>query len=70
LHIRTADGVETVLSSDKRGGKRVLLASLGHEKELPVDAGGVFEGFRGVGRLVEVGSFGAQRFFVATISSS
>ena len=70
LLIDTADGVEIVLTCDKRGTKQVLLASLSHQNELPVDAGGVFEGFRGVGRLVEVGSSGGQRFFVAKISFS
>ena len=68
LLIDTVDGVEIVLTCDKRGTKQVLLASLSHQNELPFDAGGVFEGFRGVGRLVEVGSSGGQRFFVATIS--
>ena len=66
--IDTGDGTVLTMSGAKGGGKqRMVKASLGHERDLPIDAFGVLARLQGVGRFEEVEPGMGQRFFFAPI---
>jgi hypothetical protein len=67
LMVETEDESVLVLSCEKRSGMKTLLLTVGHQRDLPVDADALFKRLRGIGQVRETGRMGPQRIFVARI---
>ncbi len=67
LMVETEDEAVLVLTCEKRSGIKTLLLTVGHQRDLPVDAEALLRKLRGIGRVREIGHMGPNRLFSARI---
>jgi hypothetical protein len=68
LEIHLGDGTVLVLSGARIAGKqKIVQASVGHERDAPVDAAVVLKRLRGVARFVERGTYDGLQLFTGPV---